>query len=218
MIEQIGKTRIYPLTDHKHLQGKTVSDRIGEAVQSGVQMIQLRDKRETMGNLFSEAIKIRSITREHNTLFIVNDRVDLAMLCDADGVHLGQEDLPVEEARKILGDSKIIGISTHSIDEVRQACETSADYLAFGPVYATSTKENHTPLQNISELNRAAQLVDRPLFAIGGITLDRLEEVFSTGTTGVAVISDIFSHNDAGARINEYQNIIERIPEIRNEL
>jgi thiamine-phosphate pyrophosphorylase len=123
---------------------------------------------------------------------IINDRVDVALTSDADGVHLGQTDLAVEEAREILGKEKIIGISTHSIEQFRAALGTSADYIAIGPIYPTRTKENHDPVVGLELIREVKKLADRPIVAIGGITLDRAREVIEAGADSLAVISALY--------------------------
>jgi thiamine-phosphate pyrophosphorylase len=214
--KRLCATRIYPVTDDKYLFGKPHSARVAEIVRGGAGIVQLRDKHAAMGSIYREAETIRKLTIQFNTLFIVNDRVDLARMCDADGVHLGQDDIPVEDARAILGDDAIIGISTHSRSQIETALRSSADYLSFGPVFPTMTKENHEPVQGMSMLGQIVSMVDRPLFAIGGITISRLADVLKQGVTGAAIISDIWAYPDAERRMNEYNQLIARFE--RNEL
>ncbi|OGL42502.1 MAG: thiamine-phosphate diphosphorylase [Candidatus Schekmanbacteria bacterium RBG_13_48_7] len=205
------QVRIYPLTDHKYLFGRSHSERITEIIEGGAGIVQLRDKESPMDYLLSESLTIRNITRKKDVLFIVNDRVDLALMSDADGVHLGQDDIPVEYARGILGDSAIIGLSTHSVEQIQRALTTSADYIAFGPIYHTGTKDNPDPVQGLPILNEIVAIVDRPLFAIGGINLLNINEVLQYGVTGAAVIADIFSFPDATDRMKKYLEQISQI-------
>jgi len=204
MIDSISKIKVYPLTDEKYLFEKSHSERISEVIRGGAKMVQLRDKSAPMEILYREAMVIREITKNNDVCFIVNDRVDLAKLCGADGVHLGQEDLPVESARDILGDKAIIGVSTHSLEQVRNAMVSSADYIAFGPVFPTLTKNNPNDVAGIDILKRIVDMVDKPLFAIGGINISRFMEVLKKGVTGVALISDIFAYPDAAKKMNDY--------------
>jgi thiamine-phosphate pyrophosphorylase len=132
------------------------------------------------------------LTRKAGAMLIINDRVDVALTSGAEGVHLGQYDLSVDEARAILGEGKIIGVSTHSIAQFRAALETSADYIAVGPVYPTITKENPAPVVGLELIREARKLTDRPLVAIGGISHARAPEVIAAGADCVAVISALY--------------------------
>ena len=210
-IKRIQQIRIYPLTDHKYLFGKSHSTRIAEIINGGAQIVQLRDKQASMNTLYCEAVKIRNITLKKDVLFIVNDRIDLALLSKADGVHLGQNDLPVEHARSILGKTAIIGVSTHSIEQTQLALRTSADYIAYGPIYQTQTKDNPDPVQGLPKLKEIVAIVDRPLFAIGGINLSNIKGVLKLNVTGAAVIADIFSFPDAKERMIKYLELISQI-------
>ena len=146
------------------------------------------------------------LTRAVGALLIINDHVDVVLDIDADGVHLGQEDLQVEEARAMLGPNKIIGLSTHSLDQFRAGLATSADYLAVGPVYATSTKENPSPVVGLELLRKVRDLGDRPVVAIGGITPELAPAVIAAGADTIAVVSALYpppdtGHPDAGSGI-----------------
>jgi thiamine-phosphate pyrophosphorylase len=154
--------------------------------------IQLRDKEASGRELLDQAIACLKLTREAGATLIINDRVDVALTAGADGVHLGQDDLSVAEAREILGEDKIVGVSTHSIDQFRAALETSANYIALGPVFPTLTKENTAPVIGLELVREARKLTDRPLVAIGGINLGRAPEVIEAGADCVAVISALY--------------------------
>ena len=158
----------------------------------GARLIQLRDKEAIGRELLDQAIACLRLTRKAGATLIINDRIDVALTADADGVHLGQEDLSVAEAREILGKDKIIGVSTHSIDQFRAALETSADYIAVGPIYPTMTKENPGPAVGLELVREARKLADRPLVAIGGINHERAPEVIAAGADCVAVISALY--------------------------
>jgi len=161
-------------------------------LDGGASFIQLRDKEASGRELLDQAIACLKLTREAGATLIINDRVDVALTAGADGVHLGQDDLSVDEAREILGEDKIIGVSTHSIDQFRAALETSANYIAVGPVYPTMTKENPAPVVGLELVREARKLTDRPLVAIGGINLGRAPEVIASGADCVAVISALY--------------------------
>jgi len=161
-------------------------------LDGGASFIQLRDKEASGRELLDQAIACLKLTREAGATLIINDRVDVALTAGADGVHLGQDDLSVDEAREILGEDKIIGVSTHSMDQFRAALETSANYIALGPVFPTLTKENTAPVVGLEMVREARKLTDRPLVAIGGINLGRAPEIIEAGADCVAVISALY--------------------------
>ena len=144
--------------------------------------------------IFDEAVKIRKLTLKHKVTFIVNDFIDIAMAVNADGVHLGQEDMPVEEARKIMGRNRIIGISTHNLKQAVEAQESGADYIGFGPMFHTGTKDAGHP-KGTKKLRAIKKYVKVPVVAIGGITLENVNEVLEAGADAVAVVSGILSGN-----------------------
>jgi thiamine-phosphate pyrophosphorylase len=139
--------------------------------------------------------------------FIVNDRADIALLANAGGVHVGQEDLGVEEARAICGRDRWVGVSTHNFEQLAAADRTSADYIAFGPIFPTATKKNPDPVVGTEILRRARKLTTKPLVAIGGITLERAAEVYRAGADSLAIIRDLICAPDPGARAREYLEV-----------
>jgi thiamine-phosphate pyrophosphorylase len=162
----------------------------GIALDCGVRWIQYRDKGRSRLGLFRTAYRLRQLTRRYDAFLIVNDYADIAASVDADGVHLGQEDLPVGEARKVMGAGKIVGVSTHSIAEAMRAEAEGADYIGFGPVFPTRTKAAGRPrgLDMLGEVRRAVRI---PVVAIGGIGREDLEPVFGAGASAVAAASAI---------------------------
>jgi len=164
------------------------------AMRAGVKWIQLRDKHRDRGCLYRNALHLRNITREYGAVLIVNDYVDIAAAVDADGVHLGQEDLPLREARKVLGPKRIIGISTHSRDEAMRAEKEGADYIGFGPIYDTTTKDAGVP-RGTDPLKEVSSSVKIPVVAIGGISGDFVEEVIEAGAGAVAIASGLLKGN-----------------------
>lgn len=174
----------------RQLCNLTAKEMASVAIGSGVKWIQYREKDKSRRKIYEEALRLRRLTREFNVTFIVNDHTDIAIAVNADGVHLGQEDLPLKDARKILGKEKIIGISTHSIEEVVGAEAGGADYIGFGPIFHTTTKDAGKP-QGLSMLKEIKQLVKIPVVAIGGISLENLESVLDSGADAVAVASAI---------------------------
>jgi len=159
-------------------------------------MIQLRDKSLSPRHLLPQAREIATLCRDRAVPFIVNDRLDLALAAWADGVHLGQDDLPPRVARAVLGSEKLLGVSTHSLDQAIQAAEHGADYLGIGPIFATSTKATGYEPLGCEVIRQLHARIDLPLIAIGGITLDNVGEVICSGATGVAVISAVVGTQD----------------------
>lgn len=183
--------KLYAITD-RQWSNCTHEEIVRMLLDGGASFIQLRDKEASGRELLDQAIACLKLTREAGATLIINDRVDVALTAGADGVHLGQDDLSVKEAREILGEDKIIGVSTHSIDQFRAALETSANYIALGPVFPTLTKENSVPVVGLELIREARKLTDRPLVAIGGINLGRAPEIIEAGADCVAVISALY--------------------------
>jgi thiamine-phosphate diphosphorylase len=184
-------SKLYAITSHD-LSNCAHEEIVARMLEGGARLIQLRDKEASAKELLEAARACLKLTRAAGATLIINDRVDVALAADADGAHLGQDDLTVAEARHLLGPNKIIGLSTHSLAQFRSALETSADYLAIGPVYATTTKENPDPVVGLSLIREARALTTRPIVAIGGITPERAPEVTAAGADCVAVISALY--------------------------
>jgi thiamine-phosphate pyrophosphorylase len=171
-------------------------------------LIQVRDKRASSRELFEISREIGERARQAGVIFIVNDRADVARAVNADGVHVGQEDLPVEWARLLLLSDKWVGCSTHSLAQVREADRSSADYIAFGPVFPTRSKEKPDPEVGLEVLREARKSTVKPLVAIGGITLENAQSVIEAGADSVAVISDLLLAPDIGARARELLRVL----------
>lgn len=191
----IELTKLYAITD-RSLSNLTNVEIARLMLEGGARLIQLRDKESTAKDLFDAARQILVMTRAAGGRLIINDRVDVALTVEADGVHLGQEDLAVEEAREILGPEKIIGISTHNRSQFEAALQTSADYIAVGPIFTTTSKENPDPVVGLELLREVRGLTDRPIVAIGGIDLERAAGVIAAGADSVAVISALYPWPD----------------------
>ena len=161
-----------------------------QLAEAGVQLIQLRDKRGSSRRIHEQARELMSL-QSSGVRIIVNDRPDIAAIAGAAGVHVGQDDVPVEDARKICQPPLWVGVSTHNLNQLREADATSADYIAVGPIFPTSTKENPDPVVGLDLLRAARQLTRKPLVAIGGVTVESAGEVFAAGADSVAVIGDI---------------------------
>ncbi len=176
---------------------------------AGVTLFQYRNKTASMKTAYAEALALRNIARQLGVLFIVNDRCDLALAVGADGIHLGQEDLPLNLARNVMGPDKLIGISTHNPEQVLAATAGEPDYLGFGPIFTPGSKADHDPVVGVAGLKEIRSLTALPIFAIGGITQENVEEVVRAGANGVAVISAILKAPDIRQTINDF---VSRIP------
>jgi thiamine-phosphate pyrophosphorylase len=161
-----------------------------KVLQGGVKWVQYREKERSRREIFEDAERLRKLTKNYNATLIVNDYVDIAICVDADGVHLGHDDLPMSEARKIVGRNKIIGVSTHSLEQAVEAERGGADYIGFGPVLHTMTKDAGSP-KGIDMLREVKNQVTIPVVAIGGINLSNIRSVLITGVDAVAVASAI---------------------------
>jgi thiamine-phosphate pyrophosphorylase len=174
--------------------------------ESGVELLQYRNKRASSRELFEASQSISAILSgcakpgAYKPRFIVNDRADIAALANAHGVHVGQQDLNVEEARAIVGPDKLVGVSTHSLEQLDAADKTPADYIAFGPIFPTSSKENPDPVVGLELLRDARRHTRKPIVAIGGITLERAADVFRAGADSLAVARDLIASKDPAAR------------------
>jgi thiamine-phosphate pyrophosphorylase len=177
-------------------------------VDAGVRLIQYRNKGASGRELFETSRELAEYLTPLGVQFIVNDRADVAALAGARGVHVGQDDLGVEQARVVMGDGKLVGLSTHNAGQFRSALETSADYIAVGPIFATGSKENPDPVVGVGFVREARGLTDRPIVGIGGITLERVVEVIEAGADSVAIISDILRAEDVGKRAREYVDLL----------
>jgi thiamine-phosphate diphosphorylase len=168
---------------------------MSQVLEAGVKFFQYRNKRGTRREIYENSLQLVPLARRAGALFILNDHADIALAVDADGVHLGQDDLPIRHARNMLGSGKLIGISTHSPDQVKIAEAGGADYVGFGPIFRTSTKDAG-PVQGIEKISAIKKIVSVPIIAIGGITLANVGEVIRAGADGVAVISSVLSASD----------------------
>ena len=189
------KQNLQLILDKGLVKDRDICEVAKEAIEGGVSWIQFRDKVSSDKALLEEANNLRRISKEKGCILIINDRVDVALASEADGVHLGQEDLPYEYARKILGRGKIIGISTHDIEQARSAQLVGADYIGIGPIFATPTKPG---LQAIGceIVSRISKEINIPAFFIGGISLSNLHEILMRGGDSVAIASAILESGD----------------------
>ena len=187
---------LYLVTDRSLSKGRSTREVVAAAVSGGVTCVQLREKHWSTREFIDEALGLRPLLREHDIPLIINDRLDIALAVEADGVHLGQSDMPIEMARKIAGTSLVIGISAESTDDALRAEQQGADYIGISPVFSTPTKTDTAPPLGLGGVNNIRGLVDIPLVGIGGINRDNAASVIEAGADGVAVVSAIVSADD----------------------
>jgi thiamine-phosphate pyrophosphorylase len=186
--------RLYFVTDRHHTAGRPLRDVVHAALDGGVRAVQLREKDLAGGALYALASQLRDLTARYQARLLINDRLDVALAVEADGVHLGQASFPVDTARRLLGAGKLIGASTHSPAEI--AAATGADFLVFGPVYFTPSKATYGEPQGLVRLRQAVAQSPVPVLAIGGIHVEQVTEVLATGAHGIAVISALSTAPD----------------------
>jgi thiamine-phosphate pyrophosphorylase len=179
-------------------------------LDGGASFLQIRAKHAPSGDLLHLCEAVVAAGHACGATVIVNDRADLASLSKADGVHVGQDDLDVEEARRLLGADAIIGLSTHSVDQVASACTTTATYIAVGPVFSTRTKDTGYAAVGPALVRTARHMTTRPIVAIGGVTLENAHDAIDAGATMVAVISDLLKDGDPAARVRAYRARLDR--------
>jgi thiamine-phosphate pyrophosphorylase len=189
----------------------------GALAESGVRLIQLRDKQASARAIFAASKSLVARLSPKGVRVMVNDRPDIAAMVGAGGVHVGQDDLPVDAARPLCGAGRWVGVSTHNLEQLQLAMRTSADYIAVGPIFATATKENPDPVVGLDLLREARRLTRKPLVAIGGITIKSAESVYRAGADSVAIVSDLLSAPDPAQRAREYFVIAERVLAERRE-
>lgn len=199
-LTEIKKWHLYVITDELLSQGRSHQEIARLAIEGGANVIQLRDKTASSRKLYEAALAIREITEVANVIFIVNDRLDIALAVDADGVHVGQKDLPAPVARRLIGQNKILGVSAETLEQAIQAEQDGADYLGVGPIFeARATKPDAAEPMGLLLLRQVCQHCQVPIIAIGGIDRSNAKEVMEAGARGIAVISAIVSANDVVA-------------------
>ena len=195
---------LYIILDPSVCPARPLVEVLTVAAEAGATLFQYRNKTASMKDAYREALALRQAAAKAGVLFIVNDRCDLALAVDADGVHLGQGDLSLDLARKVMGPEKLIGISTHNPDQVREATAGQPDYLGFGPIFTPGSKQDHDPVVGLEGLRAMRALTSLPVFAIGGIHIDQVREVLRAGANGVAVISAILKAQDISQAVNAF--------------
>jgi thiamine-phosphate pyrophosphorylase len=191
---------LYAIFDPEQTKGRATETVLRELLEGEITLLQLRAKAMTAGDCLQLARVTRRLTRSYGCRLIVNDRVDIALACEADGVHIGQEDLPLHAARKLMGD-RIIGISTHSTEQAKEAEDGGADYIGFGPMFGTTTKATGYDARGLEMLHQVREAVRIPIVAIGGITEANIAEVWRAGADSAAIISDLLGADDIAAKV-----------------
>lgn len=191
---------LYAILDPEQIKHRSPEDVALELMEGGVKILQLRAKVMRPRDVLELANKVRAVTRRNNCWFIMNDRVDIAIASNADGVHLGQEDLPLSAARKLMP-NKIIGISTHDIEQAQEAERGGAGYIGFGPMFGTQTKDTGYPARGLDMLKEIRNAVKLPIVAIGGINETNVRQVWQAGADSAAIISDILHADDVKSKV-----------------
>lgn len=202
---------LYLVTDRSLSKGRPTAEIVAAAVAGGVSCIQLREKSCGTRKFLNEALALQPLLKSRNIPLIINDRLDIALAIEADGVHLGQSDMPLGRARKIAGDSLIIGISAESVDDALRAEQEGADYIGISPVFSTPTKTDIAPPLGLEGVRQIRALVDIPLVGIGGINSDNAESVLAAGADGIAVVSAIVSAADPAGAAKKLKTLIDQV-------
>ncbi|MCT8976691.1 thiamine phosphate synthase [Clostridium sp. CX1] len=190
---------LYLITDRSFLKGRSLKTVVEDSILGGATMVQVREKNISTREFFKVALEVKEVTDHYKIPFIINDRIDIAQAINADGVHLGQDDMPLKIARKILGKNKIIGISAGTLEEALEAERDGADYLGIGAIFYTGTKKDIDVPLGIETLKDIYQNINIPAVAIGGINENNFREVLATGVNGISIISAILGKEDIKA-------------------
>jgi len=207
MKELLNKIDLYFITDPK-LTKKNIFEDANSAIRAGVKIIQYREKEKDTKYMVEEATKIKEVCKENNTLFLINDRVDVALAVDADGVHLGKEDMPYNTARRLLGKQRIIGLTVHNLEEAIEAENIGADYIGVSPIFETKTKPDAGKPSGLQLLIDLKENIKIPYVAIGGINEYNIKNVLDTGTRAVAIISAIITKNNVEEECKKFRKLI----------
>ena len=201
---------LYLITDRQQTQGRELLWVLESALAGGVRAIQLREKELSGRELFYLAEKTRKLTDDYGARLLINDRIDVALAVGADGVQLGNDSISAQTARELVGLDRMIGVSTHSLEEARNAENQGADFLLFGPVFYTPSKAVYGPPQGIVELKKIVEKIALPVYAVGGIKPENLSETIRAGARGVAVISAVMAATDPRAATESILNLLRR--------
>lgn len=199
---------IYALTSEPHSLGRSTIEVSRQILESGVKILQYREKYKKQGEMYRECLELRLMTRQAGALFLINDHIELALAVEADGVHVGQDDLPLSIVRKLVGPERIIGVSTHSPEQARAAVAGGADYIGVGPIFATNTKTDVCAPVGLDYLRYVAENLTIPFVAIGGIKEHNLAEVLNAGAKTVALVTEIVGCTDIAGKVGRLQQVL----------
>lgn len=202
-LKNIMNQQIYCITAEEYSNGRSNIEIVTQMIKAGIRIIQYREKNKKKLLKYQECRILREITKKAGVLFIINDDVDLAILVEADGVHIGQDDLPIEGVRKLVGEEMIIGLSTHSLEQAKEAVIRGADYIGVGPIFSTNTKKDVCDTVGFDYLDEIVKNINLPFVAIGGIKEHNLKEVIKHGAKCVAIVTDITSAEDIENKIKK---------------
>jgi len=201
---------LYLVTDRSLSLGRPLETVVEEAVRGGVTMVQLREKDASTLDFYNLAMKLKSILKSYNVPLIINDRLDIALACDAGGLHIGQSDMPYSVARKLLGKDKIIGLSVESIQDTIDANNLDVDYIGISPVFGTQTKTDTAPALGLEGIGEITRISGHPSVGIGGINLTNAQDIIQAGADGISVVSAIMSAPDPQQSARQLKEIINK--------
>jgi len=199
---------IYGITAEEYSMGRSNIEVVARMIEAGIRVIQYREKEKSDREKYEECLKIRELTRVAGVTFIVNDRVDLAMLVGADGIHLGQDDLPPQAVREMVGGEMFIGLSTHSPAQAEAAVRLGVDYIGVGPIFATNTKKDVCAPVSLEYLDYVVKNIRLPFVALGGIKEHNIAEVYRRGARCIALVTEIVGAPDIGAKVRALRKAI----------
>lgn len=200
---------LYCLTAENLSCGRKNIDVVKEILSAGVKIIQYREKKKSLKEKFKEALTLRDLTSKYDAILIINDHLDLAKIVEADGVHIGQDDYPIEVVRDFLGEDFIIGITVHNKEQIIESVDKKADYLGLGPIFESFTKENPHPPIGLEILNWAVKNYEIPIVAIGGIKESNIIQVLNSGGKCIAMVSEIVSSTNIREKVERILKILE---------
>lgn len=212
----LSRCRLYGILDLGYVDSLEARDVVEKMIDGGVDLIQLRAKACPPKEIVRIATEVRDITRQRGIPLVVNDHPEIARSVQAEGVHLGQDDLPIAKAREAAGPDCVIGKSTHSVDQALRAFYEGADYIGFGPIFATPTKPDYTPV-GLDEIRKVHDAVRIPIFCIGGIKLDNLSELLAAGARRVVIVSGLLLANDIALYARSAKELLNRPSQIENQ-
>jgi len=205
-LKEIFQTGIYGITAEEYSRGRSNIEVVKEMIGAGIKIIQYREKDKAMLAKYRECLELRRITKENGVIFIVNDHVDLALLVGADGVHVGQDDLPAEAVRRLAGPDMIIGLSTHSPEQAQAAMQMDVDYIGVGPIFPTNTKKDVCAPVGLKYLEYVVQNIPLPFVAIGGIKEHNILEVRKRGAACICLVTEIVGAEDIKTKVHNLQS------------